>query len=989
MGWFGQRTSWRWQPDFLLTSQAIPNSPIRFKTWSKMGTRTGAAPPATTTTAWPPELGLASDARVELVSDSAAQGLSCIVPSNKGGPIATCGADGNVNLWSSSLDDRQLALQHSLRGHVGPVHAVAWHPNGNIIATGGADGEIKLWNAEGALLGPPLQANAGNSGRGVRALAFMTDGKTLVSGDNAGNLVFWDTHDLDGQPETLLGNHVIPVQGGSRLFVAENGYDKGWQVRSVRVDPRWEFFLYGSDQEEMNAFAVNSVADVLAWAKANGVTVRDAHEKRELFDFKFESKDTAVTHIAFGHRDRRIAVAGSQDTWDIADSEDKQTSSSLAFIDASSGELLATMDRPVAKSVVALAGNPSLTGPAFVTVAKDGAVRFWSFLGEPLGETAKLSVNQASNDFREGLALFSPEGRSVALAWSDSFDAAWSHYQLWDAIGQKPITAPMQLRGRITAMAFSPEADMLALATSQGLVASTDPTIYLNALNGAPLGRIKSAHEIKTLAFSQDGNVLTGADGFEVRRWRVGPKDLLQSAKSRYEMIDNQERVEALIRASGDAIDQKDWGTVVKLMEEGKELDPGNAAIRVRLSNAYAFSDASPDLRDKALAEYDKGIKLGPYEPVNYLQRGKYRLSNSDPGGAVADFTEGLRYSYLYIRHIPPIVADFVPINVQLHFFLWINQAQGSLWLNQLRGRAYLQLRKWKEAEADFTLAMEGSPEQRAAQAVALDVAERLSNDDWAKTLRKQMSEPGGDFTPELHELRARARAEQKKYDAAIADLRVAIKLLDDPKQPYSFEEAYGGKMEDIARRARKQAELHGKLASIYAAQADADMTKAERAAAIAALDKAHELAPKNPWILIERGRAKLAAGQGRAEVLADYLAAVAVDPSDAGPYDYLVRILIWFEDYGRARTVAASAVDSLSEPSITLKVRRAIAAWRLGMREDARREWLKLKDQQPDLTTELAKSEVPLWPVELSAVQDLEALLSTGDGQVDADTTE
>ncbi len=739
-----------------------------------------------------------------------------------------------------------------------------------------------------------------------------------------------------------------------------------------------------SDQEEMNAFAVNSAADVLAWTNKNGVTIADAHERRKLFDFNFESEDTEITHIAFGHKDRRIAVAGSQDKWDIADGE--KASSSLAFIDAASGELLATMDRPVTESVVALAGNPSLTGPAFVTVAKDGAVRFWSFQGEPLGETTKLVVQQAAKELGEGLALFSPDGRSIALAWSDGFNAAWSHYQLWDAIGQKPITAPIQLRGHITAMAFSPDADMLAVATSQGF---EDATIYLCAFHGAPLGRIKSDHEINTLAFSRDGNVLTGADGFEVRRWRVGPKALLQIAKSRYEMIDNQERVEALIRASGDAIDQKDWGTVVKLMEEGKELDPENATLRVRLGNAYAFSDASPELHDKALAEYDKAVEFGPYEPANYLQRGKYRLSNGNPGGAAADFTESLRYSYLYIRHIPPIVADFIPINVQLHFLLWINQAHGSLWFNQLRGRAYLAMEKWSEAEADFTLAMEGSPELRAAQALALDVAERLSNDDWAKTLRKQMSEPGGDFTPEMHELRARARAEQKKYDGAIADLRVAIELLDDPKQPYSFEEAYGGKMEDVAGRARKQGELHGKLASIYEAQEDADMTKLERAAAIAALDKAHELAPKNPWILVERGRAKLAAGHDRADVLADYRAAVAVDPANAAPYDYLVRILIWFEDYGRAHTAAASGLNSLSEPSISLEARRAIAAWRLGMREDARREWLKLKHHQPDLSTELAKSPVPLWPVELSAMHDLEALLSTGDAPTDADTTQ
>ena len=55
---------------------------------------------------------------------------------------ATSSHDGSIKLWDYETGDQD----RSLKGHMGKVNYITFHPNGKILASCGTDMTIKLWN---------------------------------------------------------------------------------------------------------------------------------------------------------------------------------------------------------------------------------------------------------------------------------------------------------------------------------------------------------------------------------------------------------------------------------------------------------------------------------------------------------------------------------------------------------------------------------------------------------------------------------------------------------------------------------------------------------------------------------------------------------------------------------------------------------------------------------------------------------------------------
>src|SRR3546814_12486205 len=99
-----------------------------------------------------------------------------------------------------------------LRGHEGPVLAVAVSPDGRWAASGGIDGAINLWQIDERRVVASLHGH----GAPVWALAFTPDGRRLLSAGAAAVTRVWD---LESRSETgasgELADTAEPAPGGA------------------------------------------------------------------------------------------------------------------------------------------------------------------------------------------------------------------------------------------------------------------------------------------------------------------------------------------------------------------------------------------------------------------------------------------------------------------------------------------------------------------------------------------------------------------------------------------------------------------------------------------------------------------------------------------------------------------------------------------------------------------------------------------------------
>ena len=407
----------------------------------------------------------------------------------RGRLLVTGDSRGVVKLWDVGLA-REVG---TFGGHAGQQLCAALSSAGDLVASGGVDGSIHVWRVPSGRLLRVLE-----TGRGwVRSLAFEPAGRTLAAATGAEAVRLWDLHSgaetgvLRGPSEGGAA-FVAFARDGERLGAAWHGADRcEWTVFDVgtgRVLQRQALDLgeWRGRPARARVFGCSADLALVACGTSFGrLRVWNAATGLELRTFRHGGGLEAVVVGADGER---VISAGDRSVlvWTLA-----------------AGKPLKSLKCPGGGArAVALSSD----GSRLASWGRGNALRVW--------ETRAWAV---CGEFR------GPQPHAGALAARGTVLATGhetGHVALWDLRSGRLARVLGGSRGRIAAVALSPDGRVVVSSGNGGVLAAWE------ARTGRQLWARKEGPS--RLAFSPDGARLAGARaGRGVKVWTVsGGKEL-------------------------------------------------------------------------------------------------------------------------------------------------------------------------------------------------------------------------------------------------------------------------------------------------------------------------------------------------------------------------------------------------------------------------------------------------------------------------------
>ena len=418
---------------------------------------------------------------------------------------------------------RALLERKVLRGHHGPVNAVAAIPGGNRIVTASDDGTARIWDVES---GNELGVLRAAGSRPVTALALMTGPTRIVTGSEDGNVRIWDA-------DTLVETTAFESKGGPIAALAvtpeqlriigfsRDGKGHIWNVLTRAEQP----FV---SQDIVNAVAVTSDGKRLITGSGDKLArVWDIETQKMKFELK--GHDGPVTAVAVTPDGSRI-VTGSNDRtlriWD-ADTGDQRkeirghldsvtdvtiTPDGKRIISGSNDRTAYIWDAETGTALGQVGGHQSSInvvavtsdGTRIVTGSNDWTTRVWDL--RPRTELAQFRGHSGPVT----AVAAAPDGARVVTASSDKTARVWD---------TKTGVQQARLKGHegaVTAVAVTP-------GGARVVTASDDETARIwDAKSGLQIHKISHPGDVTAVAVTRDGTrIVTGSRDKIARVWEL------------------------------------------------------------------------------------------------------------------------------------------------------------------------------------------------------------------------------------------------------------------------------------------------------------------------------------------------------------------------------------------------------------------------------------------------------------------------------------
>lgn len=312
--------------------------------------------------------------------------------------LATSRGDHAIQIW----DPASGACSHTIKGHIGSVHAIAWAPKCFLLAHVNTDLSIHLWDPTSGAT--PLSALHRLFSRSpIRFLSWSPDGRWLASGGTHDTIRLWN-----------------PTNGACTQYLT---YHTG-EERSIAWSPDGRYLAYGSARHTIRLWeaARGQCTQILQAPTSDGRSIAWAPDGRCLASGSsdgtiglWDPESGARTHTLQSPGNGLETIAWSPDgRWLASNGQ-----GTIRLWDPRSGTCSQTLESPGGR-IPAMAWSPD--GRCLATTGGDSAIWFW----DP-ASGARLHTLNGHNGAVHGLA-WSPDGRQLASAGADGTIRLWTHH---------------------------------------------------------------------------------------------------------------------------------------------------------------------------------------------------------------------------------------------------------------------------------------------------------------------------------------------------------------------------------------------------------------------------------------------------------------------------------------------------------------------------------------------------------------------------------
>lgn len=406
-------------------------------------------------------------------------GMTCVTFSPNGELLATCDANGEIQIWQIT-DHRRLL---TLRGHDYWLWSIEFSPDGRHLVTGGQDRTVRLWEIQtGACLYVITLPSI------VNQVTFSPDGLLLATSCEDGLIKLWMAS--TGESLGSLSGHQRSVWTAAffpdcRTIVSgsEDGTVKLWDVATGNCRQTWHAHHH-------------SVRKVVV--SPDGQTVASTS-----FDLTIRLWDVTTGNCRLtlaGHQDFVVAAAFSPDGQSIATGSYDRT---IKLWDVATGNCQQTWEKHTNR-IWSVAFHPG--GKILASGADDYTVRLWN---TQTGRCTQL------------LQGYSNQILGVAMVGEDLLASGQEDQtiRLWRVGDNQSQCLPYRIlaghANRILSVAFDPGKSRLASSSCDGTIKIWNPLVgnCIQTLYG-------HQNLVWSVAYSPNSELLASASGDRtVRLW--------------------------------------------------------------------------------------------------------------------------------------------------------------------------------------------------------------------------------------------------------------------------------------------------------------------------------------------------------------------------------------------------------------------------------------------------------------------------------------